>query len=100
MYEKMIRKDMDEQIRKKMEIEGGWAREQASMAQQATMSMDRAIQIAVSQHPGKVLSCNLGRKQDGEVFYRLVIIGEGDKSPATHVWVSATDGRILKTEHE
>jgi bla regulator protein blaR1 len=101
LYEKMIRKDMGEQIRKKMEIEGGWAREQASMAQQATMSMDRAIQIAVSQHPGKVLSCNLGRKEDGgEVFYRLVIIGEGDKSPATHVWVSATDGRILKTEHE
>lgn len=100
MYEKMIRQDMDEHIRKEMEIEGGWAREQASMAQQATMSMDRAIQIAVSQHPGKVLSCNLGRQKDGEVFYRLVIIGEGDKSAATHVWVSATDGRILKTEHD
>ena len=100
LYEKMIREDMEGQIRRKMEVEGGLFREQALLAQQATMSMDRAIQIAVSQHPGKVLSCNLGRQKDGEVFYRLVIIGEGDKSPATHVWVSATDGRILKTEHE
>lgn len=99
-YEKQIRKDLDKQIRRKIEVEGDRVREQASLAQQATMSMDRAIQIAVSQHPGKVLSCNLGRQNDGQVFYRLVIIGEGDKSPATHVWVSATDGRILKTEHE
>ena len=65
------------------------------------MSMDRAIQIAVSQHPGKVLSCSLGRQKDGQAFYRLVIInGEGGKSSATYVWVSATDGQILKTEHE
>jgi len=99
LYEKLIRKDLDRELRMKMEVEGGLVREQAALAQQATLSMDRAIQIGVSQHPGKVFSCNLGRQKDGEVFYRLVIIGEGDKSPATHVWVSATDGRILKTEH-
>lgn len=100
LYEKLIRKDLHKQIRMKIEAEGGLVREQVSLAQQATLSMDRAIQIAVSQHPGKVLSCNLGRQKDGEVFYRLVIIGQGDQNPATHVRVSATDGRILKAEHE
>ena len=102
-YDKQIRKDVDKRIRKELEDAGreGRAKEQAELAQLATMSMDRAIQIAISQHPGKVLSCNLGRQKDGQAFYRLVIInGEGDKSSATHVWVSATDGRILKTEHE
>jgi uncharacterized membrane protein YkoI len=63
--------------------------------------MDRAIQIAISRYPGKVLSCSLGRQKDGQPFYRLVIInGEGDQTSATHVWVSATDGQILKTEQE
>lgn len=102
-YEKLIRKDVDKHIRKELEeaSRAGRTREQAELTQLATMSMDRAIQIANSQYPGKVSSCNLGRQKDGQVFYRLVIInGEGDKSSATHVWVSATDGRILKTEHE
>ena len=102
-YEKLIRKDVDLQLRKKL-VEagrGGSSKEQAELAQLATISMDRAIQIAISQHPGKVLSCNLGRQKDGQAFYRLVIInGDGDKSSATHVWVNATDGRILKTERE
>jgi beta-lactamase regulating signal transducer with metallopeptidase domain/uncharacterized membrane protein YkoI len=102
-YEKLIRKDVDKHIRKEMEeaSRAGRTREQAELTQLATMSMDRAIQIANSQYPGKVLSCSLSRQKDGQVFYRLVIInGEGGKSSATHVWVSATDGRILKTEHE
>ena len=102
-YDKQIRKDVDKRIRKELEDAGreDRAKEQAELAQLATISMDRAIQIAISQHPGKVLSCSLGRQKDGQAFYRLVIInGEGGKSSATHVWVSATDGRILKTEHE
>lgn len=99
LYEKMIREDLDGEIHRKIELAEEYrAKEQVSLAQQATMSMDRAIQIAVSQHPGKVLSCHLGRQKDGQVFYRLVIIG--DKNAATHVWVSATDGQILKTEQE
>ena len=102
-YDKQIRKDVDKHIRKELEAEGreGRAKEQAELAQLATLSMDRAIQIAISQHPGKVLSCSLGRQKDGQALYRLVIInGDGGKSSATHVWVSATDGRIIKTEHE
>lgn len=101
-YEKEIRKGVDKQIRKELEAAGRVdSRYQVELTQRATLPMDRAIQIATSQHPGKVLSCSLARQKDGQPFYRLVIIkGDGDKSSATHVWVSATDGRILKTEHE
>ena len=103
LQSKIIRNEVEMGVRKEVEDElrEGRVKEQAELAQQATMSMDRAIQIAVSQHPGKVLSCNLGRKPDGEVYYRLVIInGDAGKSSTTYVWVSATDGRILKTEQE
>ena len=76
------------------------ARRQVELTRGATLSMDRAIQIATSQVPGKVLACSLGRDGD-KVFYHVVIItSEGDKSTATYVWVSATDGQILKTEKE
>ena len=76
------------------------ARKQAELVRDATLSMDRAIQIATSQVPGKVLACSLGRDGD-KVFYHVVIIGaDGDKSTTTYVWVSATDGQILKTEKE
>jgi TonB family protein len=76
------------------------ARVQAALTRDATLSMDRAIQIATSQVPGKVLACSLGRDGD-KVFYHVIIITtEGDKSTATYVWVSATDGQILKTEKE
>jgi TonB family protein len=76
------------------------ARRQAELTRGATLSMDRAIQIATSQVPGKVVECSLGREGD-KTFYRLVIISnEGDKITATDVMVSATDGQILKTEKE
>jgi TonB family protein len=76
------------------------ARKQAELTRDATLSMDRAIQIATSQVPGKVLECNLGRDGD-KVLYHVVVIGsDGDKSATTHVWVSATEGQILKTEKE
>lgn len=66
----------------------------------AVLSMDRAIQIATSLVPGKVLACSLGRDGD-KIFYHVVIIGgDGDKSTTTYVWVSAIDGQVLKTEKE
>lgn len=76
------------------------ARRRAELTARASISMDRAIQIATSKYPGKVLTCSLGR--DGDmVFYHLVIITpEGDKSSVTYVWLSAIDGQILKTEKE
>ncbi|MEO8433415.1 MAG: TonB family protein [Pyrinomonadaceae bacterium] len=77
------------------------SRRQVEMTQGASISMDRAIQIATSQFPGKVLACSLGRDREGPVFYHLVIITtEGDKSSTRYVWVSAVDGQILKNEKE
>jgi TonB family protein len=92
------------EMRRKKSFEGRSQEErakvQAALTRDATLSMDRAIQIATSQVPGKVLACSLGRDGD-KVFYHVVIIAtEGDKSTATYVWVSATDGQILKTEKE
>lgn len=79
----------------------GRPRIQADLVQGANISMDRAIQIATSKFPGKVLACSLGRDIDGPVFYHLVIINtEGDKRTAKYVWISAVDGTIIKTEDE
>jgi len=90
--------------RSKKLAEGGReerSRKQVELTQGASISMDRAIQIATSQYPGKVLACSLGREQDGQVFYHLVIINtEGEKSTTRYVWLSASDGQILKTETE
>ena len=73
----------------------------AELAQGAVISMDRAIQVATSKYPGKVLACSLGRDKDGPVFYHVVIIvTEGDKTTTKYVWVSAVDGTIIKTEDE
>jgi TonB family protein len=94
--------EFDLKRRREMEDQGREerARRQAELTRGATLSMDRAIQIATSQVPGKVLACSLGRDGD-KLFYHVVIItGDGDNSAATYVWVSATDGQILKTEKE
>lgn len=75
------------------------ARRQAELAQGAVISMDRAVQIATSKYPGKVIACSLGRDKDGPVFYHLVMINtEGDKQTTRYVWISAIDGTIIKTE--
>lgn len=77
------------------------ARRQNELAQGAVISMDRAIQVAISKYPGKVLACSLGRDKEGPVFYHVVIIvTEGDKTKTKYVWVSAIDGTIIKTEDE
>lgn len=92
--EMRMRKDLEQQAREER------ARKQAELTRGATLSMDRAIQIATSQVPGKVLACSLGRDGD-KLFYHVVIIGgDGDKTTTTYVWVSALDGQILKTEKE
>jgi len=87
-------------MRREQTEQQGRAERARDLTRGAVLSMDRAIQIATSQVPGKVLSCSLGR--DGEkIFYHVVIIGgDGDKSTTTYVWVSAIDGQIFKTEKE
>ncbi len=77
------------------------ARRHAELAQGAVITMDRAIQVATSKYPGKVLACSLGRDKDGPVFYHVVIIvSEGDKTTTKYVWISAVDGTIIKSEDE
>ena len=91
--------DLEMKRRRELQADEEKARRQADLVRGATLSMDRAIQIATSQVPGKVITCTLGREGD-KLFYHVVIISEGEKNSATYVWVSATDGQILKTEKE
>lgn len=82
---------------------------QAALVRLSRLSMDQAIQIATSQSPGKVLECTLDADKweepgklakDGVVFYRVVIADEAIPGGATHVWVNAVDGSLIKTEKE
>ena len=82
--------------------------QQAALVRLAKINMDQAIQIATSQQPGKVLMCTLQANhwkepgvlaEDGYVFYRVIVANENSEG-ATHVWVNATDGSIIKTEKE
>jgi TonB family protein len=86
------------------------AKKKAELASRANISMDRAIQIATSQTPGKVLECSLvGERweapgklgKDSLVFYHVVILSGDDASPVTyHVLVNALDGTIFRTSKE
>ena len=100
-----MREEMERKERVEMEM-----REvrQAALIRLAKINMDQAIQIATSQQPGKVLLCSLeathwkepGRlADDGIVFYHVIIANETSEG-ATHVWVNAVDGSIVKTEKE
>jgi beta-lactamase regulating signal transducer with metallopeptidase domain len=100
-----IREEMERKERVEMEM-----REvrQAALVRLAKINMDQAIQIATSQQPGKVMVCSLEAKgweepgklaRDGVVFYHVMIANEGEVG-ATHIWVNAIDGAIIKTEKE
>ena len=100
-----VREELERKERVEMEM-----REvrQAALVRLAKINMDQAIQIATSQQPGKVLLCSLeathwkepGRlADDGIVFYHVIIANETSEG-ATHVWVNAVDGSIVKTEKE
>ena len=100
-----FREEMERKERIEMEM-----REvrQAALVRLAKINMDQAIQIATSQHPGKVLLCSLEAKgweepgklaRDGVVFYHVMIADEANAG-ATHIWVNAVDGTIIKTEQE
>ena len=93
--------------RQKLEMEMQSIR-QAALIRLAKIDMNQAIQIATSQTPGKVMLCSLEAEgwekpgelaKDGMVFYHVMIANEGDAG-ATHIWVNAIDGTIIKTEKE
>ena len=98
-----------EEIMRKQELEMEMrAVRQAALVRLAKINMDQAIQIATSQQPGKVLVCSLDAKgweepgklaKDGVVFYHVIIADEANAG-ATHVWVNAIDGTLIKTEKE
>ena len=98
-----------EEIARKQEVEMEMrAVRQAALIRLSKINMDQAIQIATSQQPGKVMVCTLDAKgweepgklaKDGLVFYRVVIADEATNG-ATHVWVNAIDGTIIKSEKE
>jgi bla regulator protein blaR1 len=83
---------------------------QAALLRLARIPMDQAIQIAVSQQPGKVIQSSLAAKgweepgklaKDGQVFYHVIVLSGDENSPTrTHVWVNAIDGTIIRTEKE
>ena len=100
-----FREEMERKQRVEMEM-----REvrQAALVRLAKINMDQAIQIATSQQPGKVMLCSLEAKgwekpgqlaRDGIVFYHVMLANEGEAG-ATHIWVNAIDGTIIKTEKE
>lgn len=86
------------------------AKQKAELARMAKISMEQAIQIAVSQNPGMVLECTLnGEHWEGVgelakpsvVLYHVVILtGDESKPTTTHVLVSALDGTIVKADKE
>jgi TonB family protein len=101
--------DAEMQYKRELEMEFK-AKAQAELARHARISMDQAIQIATSKYPGTVLNCSLNAEHwekpgvlaaGSDVFYHVVIVStnENDDGP-THVLVSATDGRIVKSEKE
>jgi beta-lactamase regulating signal transducer with metallopeptidase domain len=113
MGEMKIRMSSDPQIREEMERKERVEMEmrevrQAALVRLAKINMDQAIQIATSQQSGKVMVCSLEAKgweepgklaKDGIVFYHVMIANEGEAG-ATHIWVNAIDGTIIKTEKE
>ena len=81
----------------------------AALVKLAKINMDQAIQIAMSQQPGKVINCSLGARgweepgklgKDGIVFYHVIIADEVNAGESTHVWINAIDGTLIKTEKE
>ncbi len=100
-----VREEMERKRETEFEMR---AVQQAALVRLAKINMDQAIQIATSQQPGKVLLCTLQGShwkepgvlaEDGYVFYRVIIANENSEG-ATHVWVNAVDGSIVKTEKE
>ena len=74
----------------------------AELAKKANITMQQAIQIAMSQQPGTVMQCRLISEQPlgerDQVFYILTIVsGDEPKSPSTTMLISAVDGSVVRT---
>jgi uncharacterized membrane protein YkoI len=79
------------------------AKQQAELAKKANITMQQAIQIALSQQAGKVIECHLIERlpkipDKDQVFYNLTIVsGDEPQSASTQMLISAVDGRVVAT---
>jgi len=94
-------RDPELMARRKLERER-MAKRQAELAKLANITMQQAIQIAMSQQSGTVMECRLiGERPAGEkdqVLYILTIVsGDESESATTRMLISAVDGRVVKT---
>jgi beta-lactamase regulating signal transducer with metallopeptidase domain len=110
MKERMARDpQLAAEIQRRQELEMEMkAVKQAALIKLARINMDQAIQIATSQQAGKVMAATLDARgweepgklgKDGVVYYQVVIADEINNG-ATHVFVNAVDGTVIKTEKE
>jgi beta-lactamase regulating signal transducer with metallopeptidase domain/uncharacterized membrane protein YkoI len=105
-----FRAELEARARHQQEEREMMAKRQAQLIRLAKINMDRAIQIATSQQPGKVLECSLvGEHWEGPgelakpslVLYHVVIFsGDESRHTTTHVLVNAVDGTIFKSKTE
>ncbi|HEY7182354.1 MAG TPA: M56 family metallopeptidase [Blastocatellia bacterium] len=73
------------------------ARRQAELAKKANITMQQAIQIAMSQQTGTVMECRLIGELDQVLYILTVVSGDEPAGPSTHMLISAVDGRVVKT---
>src|SRR5258705_13644341 len=73
------------------------SQEQAKLAAQARITMEKAREIALNKAPGKVESAELEREH-GKLVYSFDI--RNAKGTIDEVQVSALTGKIVRVEHE
>lgn len=76
------------------------AKRQAELAKKATVTMQQAIQIAMSQQTGTVLECRLVGERDDVFYHTQILSGDEPETTITHLLISALDGRVVKIERE
>ena len=64
------------------------------LSEQATVTLENAVKIALGSVPGKAVEVNMG-KDDGRVVYKIEII-EAGTGKTKHVYVDAQKGDIVQ----
>jgi bla regulator protein blaR1 len=96
-----IQKKVEETREQREARERRVAKQQAELAKKASITMQQAIQIALSQQTGTLIECHLIERQIGDkdqIFYELTIVsGDEPESASTYMLISAVNGRIVAT---
>jgi TonB family protein len=107
--EKEYRVRMNENEAKRRAERESEEKRNAILASMAQISMERAIQIATSASPGKVIECSLvGEHWEnaGElakpslVLYHVVVLSSDSSPMRTHVLINAVDGTVFRVTKE